>query len=647
MPRRRATRLVLWLSLPLLVIAGVVVFWNWDWFIPVVDSRASAALGRSVRIRHLHVRLGSPLTITADGVTIGNPPNWHGPPFATARQLVIQLHPWQYIRHHRLVIPLVALQQPHVWVAQAPDGQANYKLNLGSSSSSASTTEIGNVQITGGQVQVSLARLKARLGITVQTEGTGPQAKLVASARGLYGGAPVEGRMIGGALLGLRNAAQPWPINLTVQNGATYVSLVGSLQQPLHLKGANLQLHLAGQNMAQLAQLTGIPIPTTPPFQLTGQLNFAHQRVQFHNFAGRVGDSDLEGNIDVNPGRLRPDVVANLSSHRVDLADLGGFIGARPGHAREGAAPAEAKGKLLPDTPLGIPRLQWADVHLRYRATQIKGRSQPLDNMLVDLDIVNGNVDLHPVSFGVGTGQIRINAGLWPLANRQLRAKLAIDFDRIDVSRLMAATHMFHGVGVISGAGTLEGTGDSVAQLLGNGNGDVRLGMVGGNLSAMLVDLSGLQFGNAFLSALGMPKRTNVECMVDDMALRDGVVHVQPLLLDTGEAIVRGTGAANLKTEALDLQIRSAAKHFTIGSLPAPINIGGTLKHPSIRPGAELAVRGGLAAGLGAIFPPLAALPTIQFGVGDSHRCDRVLATEKAQPGGRHLPEPARRAQAG
>lgn len=135
--------------------------------------------------------------------------------------------------------------------------------------------------------------------------------------------------------------------------------------------------------------------------------------------------------------------------------------------------------------------------------------------------------------------------------------------------------------------------------------------------------------------------------MVDDMALRDGMVQVQPLVLDTGQAIVRGTGVANLKNEALDLQIRTAAKHFTIGSLPAPINVRGTLKHPKVMPGAKLAVRGGLAVGLGAIFPPLAVLPTIQFGVRDSHRCDRVLAAEKARPGGRQLPPPNRPTRAG
>jgi len=46
-----------------------------------------------------------------------------------------------------------------------------------------------------------------------------------------------------------------------------------------------------------------------------------------------------------------------------------------------------------------------------------------------------------------------------------------------------------------------------VADILGHGNGALKLFMTGGDLSALLVDLSGLQFGNALLSSLGLPKR--------------------------------------------------------------------------------------------------------------------------------------------
>jgi uncharacterized protein involved in outer membrane biogenesis len=70
-------------------VLGAPLF-RWDWLIPLVDRRASAALGRPVTITHLHVRLGRVLHVEADGVTIGNPAGWpNGGNLATADTLSV------------------------------------------------------------------------------------------------------------------------------------------------------------------------------------------------------------------------------------------------------------------------------------------------------------------------------------------------------------------------------------------------------------------------------------------------------------------------------------------------------------------------------------------------------------------------------
>ena len=160
---------------------------------------------------------------------------------------------------------------------------------------------------------------------------------------------------------------------------------------------------------------------------------------------------------------------------------------------------------LLPDTPISVPRLNWADIHLRYRGAHIEGRNMPLDDLVVDLDVVDGRITLHPISFGVGKGRLISDIDLTPTSGKDVHAKVDLRMQNLDVSRLMAATHTFQGAGSISGVGAIDATGDSLASLMANGNGEVKMAMAGGDLSALLVDLTGLQFGNALLSALGMP----------------------------------------------------------------------------------------------------------------------------------------------
>ena len=80
-------------------------------------------------------------------------------------------------------------------------------------------------------------------------------------------------------------------------------------------------------------------------------------------------------------------MTAEPTSPRVDLADLGGFIGTEPGRTmtagqtasqRSEVARAEAQPRLIPDTPINVPKLRWASVHLHYRGQTIEGRSVPL-----------------------------------------------------------------------------------------------------------------------------------------------------------------------------------------------------------------------------------------------------------------------------
>ena len=123
---------------------------------------------------------------------------------------------------------------------------------------------------------------------------------------------------------------------------------------------------------------------------------------------------------------------------------------------------------------------------------------------------------------------------------------------------------------MFGGRAVLETTGNSMATMLAHGNGSLQLTMAGGgDLSALLVDLSGLQFGNALLSALGVPDRDKIECFVADFALQGGELQTRALLLDTTSDIISGGGTINLRTESLDYHTRSGPKPSTLRWLTA------------------------------------------------------------------------------
>jgi uncharacterized protein involved in outer membrane biogenesis len=132
--RHRALAWVLGLGLSVLAIVAAAVIWGGDLLIPLVAARAGAALGRPVSIGHLQIRPGRIVTVTAQDVTIGNPPDWTGEPLARIPSLRVQIDAWDYLRHGRLVVPLVAVERPQVAATQLPNGAVNYKLQLAASS---------------------------------------------------------------------------------------------------------------------------------------------------------------------------------------------------------------------------------------------------------------------------------------------------------------------------------------------------------------------------------------------------------------------------------------------------------------------------------------------------------------------------------
>jgi hypothetical protein len=111
---------------------------------------------------------------------------------------------------------------------------------------------------------------------------------------------------------------------------------------------------------------------------------------------------------------------------------------------------------------------------------------------------------------------------------------------------------------------------------------------------------------------------------VADLPLRRGVLSTRALLLETEDAVIEGRGVVDLRRERVEIRLRTESKRLTVGVLPVPLLVSGTLKAPSAAPDRAEGAGGGIA---GAI----AALPTVRFGVGDDPRCDGLL--RRAQRG--------------
>ena len=638
MPIRRRWPIVLGTVVVLLL--ALVLLWDWNWLRPLVAQQASAALGRRVTLGHFDIHLARHPQLVLERIAVANPDDF--PPdstLATVDRLAIRIDPWALF-DHRAVLGEIDIEHPVGDLRPGPSGAPNWKLSMGGSSTTHPwQVDIGSLIVRDGHIHFLDPQLKSDFTLETHTQEAkdGAEPSIYVGVDGRYSGQPISGRFIGGSVLGLRDPKDRYPVDLKLANGATRVSLQGTLLEPLKFGGADLKLELSGDDLSNLYPLTGIPLAPTPPYKLGGQLDYEGRKVLFRDFSGSVGSSDLQGNIEVQLGGVRPYFRAEMNSRKVVLADLRGFIGAAPGKAegenlsqqqQQEHAKQEASGKLLPDKPINLPKLRAVDFDVHYKGEHIESESTPLDNLVANLKVEDGNLAFQPLSFAVGQGQIVLNLKLDGQQDA-VHTVADVDFRKVDLSRIMQSTGLFKGAGTIGGSARIDTSGNSLAQMLGHGDGELKLFMSGGNLSALLIDLTGLDFGNGVISALGIPSRAQLRCLVTDFGLSKGVLETRTFIFDTSAANVVGSGSINLRDEQVDYRLSTEPKRLNIGSLAAPILIRGPLKDPSIHPDpVVLAERGGAAVVLGVFLTPLAALiPTIQLGLGKDHNCDELLAS--------------------
>ena len=475
---------------------------------------------------------------------------------------------------------------------------------------------------------------------TVQGKAGSEARRIHFSGKGVLRGEEVAFDLMGGSVRELRDARTAYPLSASIVTARTAVHMHGTVSDPVMLKGLDLVMSTKGSNAADLFALTGIALPPTPPYDVTGKLGYGAGVWRFREFAGRLGDSDLAGDLSWDVRGERPVLDASFTSRKLDLDDLAGLIGARPGTgAGETASVAQIAAaaaalddpRMLPDMPLDIGRLAAMDAHVEMRGISVVTSKLPIKDFYLKADLTDRVLKISPVRFGTGGG----NFVVWATINARqepVRIVSRTELQRIPIASLFAGTAAAIGTpnlaqGYLGGTAELNGAGKSLRQMLAGANGSFGIGMEGGQLSQVLIEIVGLDIAESLGYLLAGDRPVPIHCVIADFTVTDGLLTPRAFVVDTDDTIVTGTGSVNLKDESMRLELKPAPKDFSPLVLRVPLEIGGTLKKPELHvKRSSLLVRGAAAAALAVLFPPAALLAFIEPGPGKDSQCRPLLA---------------------
>jgi hypothetical protein len=588
---------------------------------------------------HLKVHLLSwTPSATVGGLKIGNP-RWApkgdtadvGRSFAQVRLIPLLFGHLDLLR--------VELDHPVLFLMNDAQGRTTWNLNPNAGKPPGKPPPIRTLIVRDGQLRyIDVKGHSAFSGRFTSIDQDTPDARsgVHFSGSGDLHERPFRLTVSGGPIVHLQRD-RPYAFDADIRDGASHVVAKGELRRPFDIKHVTATIRVTGSDLSNLYFLTGVVLPNTPTYSLSGRITRDDRRYAIEGMSGRVGDSDLGGSLSVDTSSGRPYLKGDLRSRSLVFDDLAALFG---GGARKASASPEqqavaakmqAERRLLPEATLNVDRVRKMDADVRYRADSVRARLVPLQRIRLHIRLDHGLLTLDPVAAdftrGTITGRVAINArGAVPAEDLDLRAS------NIRIEDFMAKAGTEQAVsGPILARLKITSQGNSVHAAAAAANGGMTLVVPHGEVRKAFAELAGINaIKGLVLLWTKNQDRSDLRCAVAHFDVRNGVMHSRRLVFDTGPVLVDGSGTVDLGTEALDFHLQGHTKKFRIGHLNAPVEVNGKLAAPrfSVSTG-KIAVQGGIGVAVATVLSPLAlVLPFVDPGLAKNADCSSLMAEQ-------------------
>jgi AsmA family protein len=604
----------------------VLAFIDGNLLKPAVARAISARTGRHAVIAgdlKLHLLSWTP-SAEVNGLSLTNP-DWADKPLMfEAKQIALSVSIGRLLRG-QIVIPQIKLIDPVFNLERDSRGRASWNLDsaAGVSKGNAKPAKIPTIRslvIQNGHLRVLDQIRKLRFGgslVADDESGKSDASAFKVQAKGTLNEKPFKLDANGGPLL---NLAPDKPYSFALQVTAADIKLDThvTVLKPFDLSLLDVSFVVSGKDLADVYYLTGLALPNTPTYRLAASVHVSGTTVRVANLNGRVGSSDLEGSLRVETGGPRPKLQGKLMSRSLNLIDLAPSLG-QPAEATDtlsgpkvppGEPAAKAADWVLPDADLQVERVRGMDADVTYEAASV--RAPKLHTTKVDFHLVlnNGILTLDPLRFvldqGTFGGSVRIDAHS-DVPQSAIDMRIAnVDLGQFKTAKMTEAPLS----GALMGRIKIQGSGGSIHKFASTADGAISIIIPNGNINEAMAELTGINVTEGVgLLLAKKDTQTAIRCSVIDFQAQDGTLNAKNLFIDTTDVLINGRGSVHLGDERLDLQVQGNPKKLRLTRIRAPITIKGTLAHPAIGvDAAKLAKQGAVAAALGTLLTPLAAI---------------------------------------
>jgi uncharacterized protein involved in outer membrane biogenesis len=459
---RSKFRILRWLGIAIVALLGIPiaatavvmvlgVTFSLEAFRADIEAAATGAFGRTVEIEG-PITLLSALrpTVAIQGLRIANPPGWQTEDFLRLERAhaTVNLLP---LLSREISIDEIAVEGVDVRLEAKANGESNWVFEPEPSEEAGAATVGATFELVRlGELAMRSLVINYRdedssetfaFEIEALDASAGRDDPTVLSARGLAQQQPFTVSATGGSLAALSDPIQPWSLDVTLEIASAVLTLSGSIAEPLHARGIDLNIAITGEQLEALESSTISPLPPVGPYAVTGRLAQSETGYHLSRLEGSMGNTTFSGDFDLDRAGSRPRLSGNLD---VAVLDLEPFLTdeSRPSREPPGGADKALEGKeqaTLMDFPLdegalSLDALRHFDADVVLSVDRMIGAPADIRGVSVRATVGDGQL-IAPITVTVSDvlieGQLAIQS-----ADDGLGFALALSSGGSDISKL-------------------------------------------------------------------------------------------------------------------------------------------------------------------------------------------------------------------
>ena len=400
---------------------------------------------------------------------------------------------------------------------------------------------------------------------------------------------PVKFIIVGASLEEYMRTPEVLPLSIDVALLESRFTFDTKLALPISQHDLKFAMTFSGKRLDNFNELLDLDLPPLGPYSLEAQLHVSSEGYDLSTLAMKVGESDLEGRMQLITSLDKPKLDIDFLSKLIRVDD---FYFGKKGKDETGVQAGEA----VPDDSsseaadrkqdagdeyrelLSYEVLNSLDAVIAVEARQVTSGNDKLGSGVLKATLLDGRLALEPLRVDTSGGGVEVGFSLQP-REQDVVVTVDADIDHFDYGVLARQvdpqTEMS---GVMSLDIEFKSTAPDRESIMKNATGHFDFALFPGNFSAEVFDLWAINLLNAVADEVDKGKQSAVNCLVVRLGLESGKMEERVIFMDTTRMTVAGKASVDFTTRKIDIYAAPKAKKAQFFSLATPIKVQGSFE---------------------------------------------------------------------